>query len=115
LRFPPKTETEKKMAAIDLDKMSEKELKELRTRVEKAISTLDARRLADARKAAEEAAAKHSYSLTELVGGKAPKSKSVPKYRNPANASQTWSGRGRQPGWIKEGLAKNKKMSDFAI
>lgn len=103
------------MAAIDLEKMTEKELKELRTKVDKAISTIGARRLADARKAAEEAAAKHGYSLTDLVVGKAPKSKSAPKYRNPANPSQTWSGRGRQPGWIKEGLAKNKKMEDFAI
>jgi DNA-binding protein H-NS len=104
--------------AIDLEKMSDKELKELRTRVEKAISTLDARRLAAARKAAEEAASKHGFSLNDLVGGKAakgPKSKSPAKFRNPANASMTWSGKGRQPGWIKEGLAKGKKLGDFAI
>lgn len=101
--------------AIDLDKMSEKELKDLKGRIEKALSTLNTRRLAEARKAAEEAAAKHGYSLSELVGGKPAKGKSAPKYRNPANGSQTWSGRGRQPGWIKDGLAKGKKISDFAI
>jgi DNA-binding protein H-NS len=39
----------------------------------------------------------------------------VPKYRNPANPKQTWTGRGRQPGWIKDGLAKGKKLADFAI
>ena len=104
--------------AIDLEKMSDKELKELRVRVEKAITTLDARRLAAARKAAEEAVMKHGFALADLFGGKvgkAPKSKSPAKYRNPANASQTWSGKGRQPGWIKEGLAMGKKVGDFAI
>jgi DNA-binding protein H-NS len=27
----------------------------------------------------------------------------------------TWSGRGRQPGWIKEALAKGKGLDDFLI
>jgi DNA-binding protein H-NS len=104
--------------AIDLEKMSDKELKELRLRVDKAITSLDSRRLAAARKAAEEAASKHGYSLSDLVGGKSakgPKSKSPAKFRNPADAAMTWSGKGRQPGWIKEGLAKGKKLGDFAI
>ena len=101
--------------AIDLEKMSEKELKELKVKVEKAITTVGARNLANARKAAEEAAMKHGFSLTDLMGGKSTKSKSAAKYRNPADGSQTWSGRGRQPGWIREGLSSGKSLSDFAI
>ncbi|MCR8725936.1 H-NS histone family protein [Frigidibacter sp. ROC022] len=100
---------------IDLDKMSDTELKELRAQVDKAISTLASRRRAEARKAAEEAASKHGFSLSDLLSGKADKTKGVPKYRNPADPSQTWSGRGRQPGWIKAGLAAGKSLSDFAI
>ncbi len=30
----------------------------------------------------------------------------APKYRNPSNASETWSGRGRQPVWFAEALRK---------
>jgi len=30
----------------------------------------------------------------------------APKYRNPANASETWSGRGRQPLWFAAALKK---------
>lgn len=30
----------------------------------------------------------------------------APKYRNPSNASETWSGRGRQPIWFAEALKK---------
>ena len=104
--------------AIDLEKMSEKELKELRLRVDKAISTLGSRRLAAARQAAEEAAMKHGFSLSDLVAakaGKATKSKSPAKFRNPADPAMTWSGKGRQPGWIKEGLAKGRTVGDFAI
>ena len=31
-----------------------------------------------------------------------PRGKVAPKYRNPANASQEWSGRGISPSWISE-------------
>ncbi|MCC6135011.1 MAG: H-NS histone family protein [Candidatus Contendobacter sp.] len=26
----------------------------------------------------------------------------VPKYRNPANPEQTWTGRGKKPGWLRD-------------
>lgn len=38
-----------------------------------------------------------------------------PKYRNPADASATWSGRGQKPVWVKELLAKGGKLEDVAI
>lgn len=39
----------------------------------------------------------------------------LPKYRNPKNASQTWSGRGKQPRWLKEQLRSGKKLTDLLI
>ena len=41
--------------------------------------------------------------------------KVAPKYRNPAKASQTWTGRGRQPAWVAEALAGGASLSDLAI
>lgn len=38
-----------------------------------------------------------------------------PKYRNPANAKETWTGRGKQPRWLAELTAKGKKVEDFLI
>jgi DNA-binding protein H-NS len=38
-----------------------------------------------------------------------------PKYRNPDNASETWSGRGRKPRWLEERLEKGAPLEDFAI
>jgi DNA-binding protein H-NS len=38
-----------------------------------------------------------------------------PKYRNPANPSETWSGRGKQPKWLEAQLASGKKIEDLKI
>jgi DNA-binding protein H-NS len=35
------------------------------------------------------------------------------KYRNPADASQTWTGMGRKPGWLVEALASGKTLEEF--
>ncbi|MDH3263227.1 MAG: H-NS histone family protein [Paracoccaceae bacterium] len=104
------------MAKTDLGSMSKSDLEKLKGEVEQALASLVQRRKAEAKKAAEDAAKKFGYSLGDLVGKERGKKGASPaKYRNPANPSQTWSGRGRQPGWIKEGLAKGKKLSEFAI
>jgi len=104
---------------IDLDSMSRSELVKLRADVEKAISSLADRERRKAIEAAEKAAAEHGFSLAELTGVSLPtkrgKSKSPAKYRNPADASQTWSGRGRKPRWIIEAAAAGRDLSDFEI
>ena len=38
-----------------------------------------------------------------------------PKYRNPADPSETWAGRGRQPRWVTEQLKSGRKLDDFRI
>lgn len=38
-----------------------------------------------------------------------------PKYRNPSNKSETWTGRGRQPLWVVAALKSGKKLNDFVI
>ena len=39
----------------------------------------------------------------------------APKYRNPANPAETWSGRGKHPRWMATALAGGKKIDDFLI
>ena len=41
--------------------------------------------------------------------------KVAPKYRNPADRSQTWAGRGLQPKWLSEAIKGGKNLDDFAI
>ena len=37
------------------------------------------------------------------------------KYCNPEHSEQTWSGRGRQPRWVSELVAKGKSLDDLRI
>ncbi|MGL3107834.1 H-NS histone family protein [Bradyrhizobium sp. BR 1432] len=39
----------------------------------------------------------------------------LPKYRNPKDPSETWSGRGKQPRWLKAQLRAGKKLTDLLI
>jgi len=42
-------------------------------------------------------------------------SKVAPKYRNPSNSDQTWTGRGVTPRWLREFINKGRKLEDFLI
>lgn len=107
------------MAKMNLEKMSVRELEQLKASAERTIAE---RRKTDrkaALQAAKDAAAKYGFTLSELIGltklGTKAKSVSPPKYAHPENPSLTWTGRGRQPDWIKDGLAAGKSLSDFLI
>jgi DNA-binding protein H-NS len=39
----------------------------------------------------------------------------LPKYRNPAEPSETWSGRGKRPRWLTAQLRSGKRLDDFLI
>jgi len=38
-----------------------------------------------------------------------------PKYRNPNEPSETWSGRGKQPRWLAAALKTGHAIEEFAI
>lgn len=67
----------------------------------------------------EEKAQRLGIDISDLFGGKAGKKKSTnkapPKYRNPANGSETWSGRGRKPTWLVAQLDQGREIDDFLI
>jgi DNA-binding protein H-NS len=39
----------------------------------------------------------------------------APKYRNPGDASETWSGRGKKPRWLVAQLKMGRQIDDFLI
>ena len=41
--------------------------------------------------------------------------KVLPKYQNPKNTAETWSGRGKQPHWVQAQLRAGKKLEHFLI
>ncbi|MGR3592510.1 MAG: H-NS histone family protein [Limimaricola soesokkakensis] len=106
------------MSDIDLDAMDLKDLKKLRKAVDRAIQDYQERKQAQARNAAEAAAREFGFSLEELVASKGTKKgrpTSPAKYRNPDDPAQTWSGRGRQPQWMREALENGADREDFLI
>lgn len=60
---------------------------------------------------------------TGLLNQKSKKAKGVsssgvkgqPLYRNPEDASKTWTGRGRQPGWVEKHQEGGGKLEDLRI
>lgn len=101
---------------MNFEKMSLKELRDLRTKLDRAINIYEDRRRRDAVAAAEEAAKAHGFNLSELTGGKTRKTGSVaPKYVHPENLGTTWTGRGRKPKWVVEALDSGKSLEDLAI
>ena len=103
----------------DINSMDLDQLKKLQKDLEKAISSYEARRLADARKALEAKAAELGVSLAEIMGGKPAKGAKpavAAKYRNPKNPEETWSGRGRKPRWLVVAMTSvGAKLDDFLI
>lgn len=100
----------------ELEAMSRDELLTLKQDVDRALATHDDRKKAEARAAAEKAARDHGFSLDDLLSAqKKSAKKNPPKYRNPEDPRQTWSGRGRQPGWVKAALDEGRDLDDFAI
>lgn len=107
----------------NLKDLNRKELEKFRADIDKALTKVSAREMKVARAAAEKAAAAHGFSLADIAGGaaaprkKAAKAKttSVPKFRNPKNADQTWTGKGRQPDWYKAAIAAGMTPAKLAI
>lgn len=121
--------------AVKLDNLSSRELDALIKRASQRKKNLSKRKpVASVRKQITKLAQAEGYTLIELFGvrgpsartagtgtrkakGKGPKPgiKVAPKYRNPANPQETWSGRGKHPRWMAALIAKGKKAEDFLI
>lgn len=110
--------------ANDLKSMSKKQLEKLQKDVQAALDGISKKEKREAKKAAEKAAAKFGFSLSELTtdgGGTkgrrkaAPKSPGVAKYANPDDPSQTWTGKGRQPQWFKTAIETGKDPKAMEI
>ena len=112
------------MAANQFDKMSVKELSDLESRIKNAIFANKERDRA-AVKQKVDAILDHAglgvedlaalYGLSPGRGARKGK-KIAPKYHNPDNKLETWTGRGLQPRWLVAKLSKGgNKIGDFVI
>lgn len=117
---------------IDVNKLSTKELTSLISQAKKRKTTLAKRKpAATVRNKLTRQAKSEGYTIAELFGSgraatatraprgakKARKStgKVPPKYRDPANPENTWTGRGKQPRWLAAYTGNGRKVEDFLI
>jgi len=109
------------MAKIDLSDYTLSQLKGLQSEIEKQLKDRQQQEVKKAREQIIAIAQDIGISVEELLANKGAKSKSnggkkvEPQYQNPVDNSQTWTGRGRQPKWIAEGMANGKTLEDFKI
>lgn len=111
----PRARKGTRMATVNVDKMSLKELLELEAKVQKAISAARDRERSEVKQALAVMAEKRGFSVNELFGGRGRGKSSAAKYVNPDNRAETWTGRGRKPNWLVAKLKKGADISDFAI
>lgn len=120
--------------AVNLSDLTQKELDTLITQAKRRKATLKKRKpIATVRSKITAQAEAEGYTIEELFGGATVRTPAVrkvakkatrkgrklgkvpPKYRNPANKTETWTGRGKQPRWLAGQVAKGKKVEDFLI
>jgi DNA-binding protein H-NS len=119
------------MAKTDLSQYNLAELKGLQFDIEKEIKSRQQDEVRKAREQilaiAQDVGVPVSALMAAAGGGKNGAAKNAggkkngggqqgqARFRNPADESQTWTGRGRQPKWIADGLAGGKSLDDFRI
>ncbi|WP_273688989.1 H-NS histone family protein [Ketogulonicigenium vulgare] len=104
---------------MDLHVLDRRELKKLLTDIDRALEAIDEENRMAAARAAQDAASRFGLSLAQLVDDIGPVQNEyicgVPRYRNPANPTQTWTGRGRRPKWVHGLEAAGLSLDDAAI
>jgi len=112
----PQKATRSAKAVDDLENMPLKDLMELEVRLKRAIAIAKERERAEIKQQIEALAQDSGFSVTELFSARGNKGKTVaPKYMNPDNKMETWTGRGRKPRWLVAKLEQGAKLEDFAI
>jgi DNA-binding protein H-NS len=99
------------MKNIDLNAKSIEELWALHEEIASILSTkMEAEKL-KLQKRLEQIEGK----IPDKAPERRPYPKVYPRYRNPNPPHQSWSGRGKQPKWIREWLAEGNAVEDLRI
>ncbi|WP_266158174.1 H-NS histone family protein [Dyella silvatica] len=104
--------------AVDIKNLNHKQLNELISKAQIRQEDIRKESVSKLREKIQALVKAEGFSLEDIFGrGKARKSGGVvpPKYRNPADPAQTWSGRGKRPHWFNNALKAGKKEKDLLI
>jgi DNA-binding protein H-NS len=105
--------------AIDIKGLTSQQLNELIERAESRKQELSKESVVHVREKINALLKAEGLTLERVFGGRGTgrktRSPAPPKFRNPADHSQTWSGRGKRPRWFNAALAAGKKDKDLLI
>lgn len=114
------------MAKVDLKSMDIKQLEKLSKDIEKALDRITKKELSAAKVVMNKLLKSHGFTLSDLIEAEAkaktskwvPKKASqpsTPKFSDPADKAQTWTGKGGKPEWFKTAIADGKTPEDLSI
>ena len=97
---------------MDLSNMSAGELRNLQDKIKQEMKKREHQDIAKAREQILAIAQSVGIPLKELVasGVRAKTGSVAVRFRNPGDQSQQWTGRGRQPKWVKEWTDSGKSI-----
>jgi len=105
--------------ALNLEALSPKDLQALIADAQSQMHTARANQIQDVRKKIDTLLHNNGLTLADVYptrGAKGAKKSAVaPKYRNPSNHEQTWSGRGKRPFWFVEALRRRGVTADSLL
>jgi DNA-binding protein H-NS len=117
--YIPKYRNLLKDKKMDLSNLSSPELRNLQEQIKRELKQREGMDKQKARDQIFAIAQQAGVPLKELLvgfpGTRNKGGKVEARYRNPANATEQWTGRGRQPKWVKEWLDGGKSMDDLRI
>lgn len=107
------------LAKYDVQSLSYKELRDLHARISDEIETRKQAEKSNVQQKVMQLVQSAGFELDDIVGnspGKSLKGRKIPpKYRNPKKPEETWTGRGRQPKWLAQELARGRSLKSFLI
>jgi DNA-binding protein H-NS len=97
---------------MDLSNLSAADLRNLQEQIKRELKKRESQEQAEAREKIFAIAQSVGVPLKDLIGAgvRAKTGTVAPRYRNPADASQQWTGRGRQPKWVKDWVDAGKAI-----
>ena len=102
---------------MDISTLSLSELRQLQDDITKQLKSREQAELSSARDQIFAIAKSAGISVKDLLeAGTRTKTGTVAvQFRNPNDATQQWTGRGRQPNWVKTWLAEGKEMDTLKV
>lgn len=106
--------------AVKLDGLSPKELQTLIAQAQSKMESARAEHIQRVKAKIDTLLKAEGLQLSEIYAGRGGKrgkraGAGVPKYRNPADPSQTWTGHGKKPTWFLVALKKSGVTADALL